>query len=163
MTTLIIGGTGFIGRRLIPLLAKQGETSVVMDINPQTANYSELAQVRVLRGDVSQFDDVMAAMIAVKPDRVINLAYYIQACAGPGATPPCVLLNGDAVATGSFASIYVDRNGQTFGADARLTLSMSYSPDSQQALDGSFTLKLMDGRSLSGTFRTCLLATINWA
>jgi hypothetical protein len=25
MTTLIIGGTGFIGRRLIPLLAKQGE------------------------------------------------------------------------------------------------------------------------------------------
>jgi nucleoside-diphosphate-sugar epimerase len=78
MTTLIIGGTGFIGRRLIPLLAKQGEDSVVMDINPQTANFSELAKVRVLRGDVSQFDDVMAAMTAVKPDRVINLAYYIS-------------------------------------------------------------------------------------
>ena len=55
MTTLIIGGTGFIGRRLIPLLAKQGQDSVVMDINPQTANFSELAKVRVLRGDVSQF------------------------------------------------------------------------------------------------------------
>src|SRR6266478_598998 len=78
MTTLIIGGTGFIGRRLIPLLAKQGEDSVVMDINPQTANFSELAKVRVLRGDVSQFDDVMAAMTSVKPDRVINLAYYIS-------------------------------------------------------------------------------------
>ena len=39
---------------------------------------SELAKVRVLRGDVSQFDDVMAAMTAVKPDRVINLAYYIS-------------------------------------------------------------------------------------
>jgi len=78
MTTLIIGGTGFIGRRLIPLLAKQGEDSVVMDINPQTANFSELAKVRVLRGDVGQFDDVMAAMTAVKPDRVINLAYYIS-------------------------------------------------------------------------------------
>src|SRR5271163_4350179 len=77
MTVLIIGGTGFIGRRLIPLLAQQGEESVVMDINPQTANFSELAKVRVLRGDVSQFDDVMAAMTAVKPDRVINLAYYI--------------------------------------------------------------------------------------
>jgi nucleoside-diphosphate-sugar epimerase len=62
MTTLIIGGTGFIGRRLIPLLAKQGEDSVVMDINPQTANFSELAKVRVLRGDVSQFDDVMAVL-----------------------------------------------------------------------------------------------------
>src|SRR3977135_4410357 len=78
MTTLIIGGTGFIGRRLIPLLAQRGEESVVMDINPQTANFSELAKVKVLRGDVSQFDDVMAVMTAVKPDRVVNLAYYIS-------------------------------------------------------------------------------------
>src|SRR5436309_14972161 len=79
MTTLIIGGTGFIGRRLIPLLARRGEEAVCMDINPQTANYSELAKVRVLRGDISQFDDLMGVMTAVKPDRVINLAYYIAA------------------------------------------------------------------------------------
>src|SRR5258708_19381654 len=78
MTTLILGGTGLIGRRLYPLLAKQGEDSVVMDINPQTANFSALAKVKVLRGDVSQFDDVMAVMTAVKPDRVVNLAYYIS-------------------------------------------------------------------------------------
>jgi nucleoside-diphosphate-sugar epimerase len=78
MTTLIIGGTGFIGRRLIPLLAQRGEEAICMDINPQTANYSELAKVRVLRGDISQFDDLMAVMTAVKPDRVINLAYYIS-------------------------------------------------------------------------------------
>ena len=78
MTTLIIGGTGFIGRRLIPLLAQRGEEIVCMDINPQTANFADLGkQVRVMRGDVSQFDDVMAAMTAAKPDRVINLAYYI--------------------------------------------------------------------------------------
>ena len=78
MTTLIIGGTGFIGRRLIPLLAQRGEEAVCMDINPQTANYSELAKVRVLRGDISQFDDLMGVMTEVKPDRVINLAYYIS-------------------------------------------------------------------------------------
>src|SRR5207247_8458806 len=78
MTTLIIGGTGFIGRRLIPLLAQRGEEAVCMDINPQTANYSELAKVRVLRGDISQFDDLMDVMTAVKPDRVINLAYYFS-------------------------------------------------------------------------------------
>ena len=41
MATLIIGGTGFIGRRLIPLLAQRGEEAVCMDINPQTANFSE--------------------------------------------------------------------------------------------------------------------------
>ncbi|HVB17644.1 MAG TPA: NAD(P)-dependent oxidoreductase [Stellaceae bacterium] len=78
MSILIIGGTGFIGRRLIPLLAKRGEEIACMDINPQTADYAEFGkQVRVVRGDVSQFDDIMAVMTAVKPSRVINLAYYI--------------------------------------------------------------------------------------
>jgi hypothetical protein len=49
-----------------------------MDINPQTANFSEYGkQVRVIRGDVSQFDDVMAAMANAKPSRVINLAYWL--------------------------------------------------------------------------------------
>ena len=49
-----------------------------MDIAPQTADYSALGkQVRVVRGDVSQFDDVMARITETKPDRVVNLAYYI--------------------------------------------------------------------------------------
>src|SRR5213078_1565481 len=77
MSILIIGGTGFIGRRLVPLLAKRGEEIVCMDINPQNADFSELGkQVRVIRGDVSQFDDVAAAMANAKPSRVINLAYF---------------------------------------------------------------------------------------
>lgn len=78
MTTFIAGGTGFIGRRLIPLLVQRGEEVVCMDINPQTADYSSFGkQVRVVRGDVIQFDDVMARLTEAKPDRVINLAYYI--------------------------------------------------------------------------------------
>jgi UDP-glucose 4-epimerase len=78
MSILIIGGTGFIGRRLIPLLAKRGEEIVCMDINPQNANYAEFGkQVRVMRGDVSQFDDVMNALSSAKPSRVINLAYFL--------------------------------------------------------------------------------------
>jgi nucleoside-diphosphate-sugar epimerase len=78
MAILIIGGTGFIGRRLIPLLAKRGEEIVCMDINPATADYSEYGrQVRVVRGDVSQFDDVANALHSAKPSRVINLAYFL--------------------------------------------------------------------------------------
>ena len=78
MTTFIAGGTGFIGRRLVPLLAQRGEEIVCMDINPQTADFGQLGnQVKVVRGDVSQFDDVMAAMTAAKPQRAINLAYWI--------------------------------------------------------------------------------------
>jgi nucleoside-diphosphate-sugar epimerase len=78
MAILIIGGTGFIGRRLIPLLAKRGEEIVCMDIKPESADYGEFGrQVRVMRGDVSQFDDVMNALHSAKPSRVINLAYFL--------------------------------------------------------------------------------------
>src|SRR5277367_4235436 len=78
MSTLVIGGTGFIGRRLIPLLAARGEEIVCMDINPGTASFEGLGkQVRVVRGDISQFDDVMAATATTKPERVVNLAYYL--------------------------------------------------------------------------------------
>src|ERR1700749_341632 len=78
MTTFVAGGTGFIGRRLIPLLVQRGEEVVVMDINPQTADYSAYGkQVRVVRGDVSQFDDFQERIVEAKPDRVVNLAYYI--------------------------------------------------------------------------------------
>jgi nucleoside-diphosphate-sugar epimerase len=78
MTTLILGGTGFIGRRLVPVLATRGEEVVCMDINPGTASYDQLGkQVRVVRGDVTQFDDVMAATAAAKPNRVVNLAYFL--------------------------------------------------------------------------------------
>src|SRR5690349_22835205 len=78
MTTLVLGGTGFIGRRLVPLLVQRGEEIVCMDINPGTASYGQLGnQVRVVRGDVTQFDDVMAVTVAAKPSRVVNLAYFL--------------------------------------------------------------------------------------
>src|ERR1700720_4770617 len=78
MTTFIAGGAGFIGRRLVPLLAQRGEEIVCMDINPQTADFGHLGkQVKVVRGDVGQFDDVMAAMTAARPQRAINLAYWL--------------------------------------------------------------------------------------
>src|SRR5437764_367020 len=78
MSTLIHGGTGFIGRRLVPLLAQRGEEVVCMDLNPGTASYGQLGdRVRVVRGDVTQFDDVMAVTVAAKPSRVVNLAYFL--------------------------------------------------------------------------------------
>ena len=54
MTIFVAGGTGFIGRRLVPLLVQRGEQIVCMDINPQTADFGDLgSQVKVVRGDVS--------------------------------------------------------------------------------------------------------------
>ena len=78
MAILILGGTGFIGRRLIPLLAARGEEIVCMDINPATASYEGLGrQVRVVRGDITHFDDVMAVTATTKPSRIVNLAYFL--------------------------------------------------------------------------------------
>lgn len=78
MTVFIAGGTGFIGRRLVRSLVGQGERVVCMDIAPQNADFDEFGEkVQVVRGDISQFDDVMDKMAAADAERVINLAYYI--------------------------------------------------------------------------------------
>src|SRR3954451_9300987 len=78
MSVFVIGGTGFIGTRVIRLLAARGEEIVCMDINPGAASFEDLGkQVRVLRGDVTQFDDVMAATLGSKPSRIINLSYFL--------------------------------------------------------------------------------------
>ena len=75
MSTLIIGGTGFIGRRLAPLMAARGETVVAADLNPHTADFG--GEIRVERLDVTQFDQVMALVAEVRPERLVNLAYFI--------------------------------------------------------------------------------------
>ena len=76
MSVFIAGGTGFIGRRLTRSLAVLGESVTVMDIAPQDGDFDNLGdKVRVVRGDISQFDDVMDKMAAAEADRVINLTY----------------------------------------------------------------------------------------
>ena len=78
MTSVVIGGTGFIGRRLIPRLVERGEDVVCMDINPGAAAFeAEGDRVKVVRGDVTQFDDVMVLLAEARPERLINLSYYI--------------------------------------------------------------------------------------
>ena len=78
MSVFIIGGTGFIGHRLVRLLVARGQTVTCMDINPGAHSFADLgAKVTSVRGDVTQFDDVMAAMSAAKPERVVNLSYFL--------------------------------------------------------------------------------------
>ena len=80
MSILAIGGAGFIGRRLIPLLAARGEHVTCMDIDVAGAKaaFADLGDaVEVIRGDVTQFDDVVGATLASKAERVVNLSYFI--------------------------------------------------------------------------------------
>jgi nucleoside-diphosphate-sugar epimerase len=79
MSILAIGGAGFIGRRLVPILNREGHDVTVMDIDVTRAAdaFSKLEHVKVVRGDVTAFDDVIGAMIESKAERVINLSYFI--------------------------------------------------------------------------------------
>jgi nucleoside-diphosphate-sugar epimerase len=84
MAILIVGGTGFIGPRLARRLIERGQTVVIMDVNTRPASpYAELPpQATVIRGDVTRFGDVMRAVMEVKPERLINLAYGLGAGEG---------------------------------------------------------------------------------
>src|SRR5438876_11397037 len=83
MAVLVIGATGFIGPRLIKRLVDRGESVVGMDLNPGAASFSGVPiGAPVVRGDVTQFEDVMRVVLDVKPDRVINLAYALGAGEG---------------------------------------------------------------------------------
>ena len=78
MTTLVLGGTGFIGKRAVPRLVQRGEKVIVMDINPGAADFSEFGdKVEVIRGDIMQFQDVVSSILHAKPDRIMNLAYLL--------------------------------------------------------------------------------------
>jgi nucleoside-diphosphate-sugar epimerase len=83
MSVLVIGATGFIGPRLIRRLVARGETVVGMDLNPGAAAFADVPiGAPVVRGDVTQFEDVMRTVLDVKPDRLINLAYGLGAGEG---------------------------------------------------------------------------------
>src|SRR5205814_312780 len=71
MAILVIGATGFIGPRLIRKLIARGESVVGMDLNPGAAAFSDVPiGAPVVRGDITQFEDVMRTVIGVRPANV---------------------------------------------------------------------------------------------
>ncbi len=92
MSILVIGGAGFIGRRMIPLLAAAGHDVTCMDIDVAGAQaaFADLGdKVNVVRGDVTQFDDVIGAVQETRAEKLVNLSYFI------GDLPPHVAFKLD--------------------------------------------------------------------
>jgi nucleoside-diphosphate-sugar epimerase len=80
MKVLILGGAGFIGPRVIRRFLERGHEVVCVDVNVNSPTIAGLRdRIQVMRGDVTLMDDVVAAMMATKPDRVLNLAYLLGA------------------------------------------------------------------------------------
>lgn len=68
MKILLTGANGYIGTRLMPILAKQGHQIVALVRNPQRLAIPEGISVEVLQGDLMQ---------PIKLPEDINVAYYL--------------------------------------------------------------------------------------
>src|SRR6266508_3644540 len=80
MKVLVLGGTGFIGPRVMRRLVERGHDVSCMDINPNAPSITDLrGKIQVSRGDITLMDDVVEVMVDTKPDRVLNLAYALGA------------------------------------------------------------------------------------
>jgi hypothetical protein len=87
------------------------------------------------------------------------------ACSCPTGLFVDVVGDGDTLhlTSADVGSSYLDRSGQTLHADATLTWPPPPQLQLMQSFDGSYALKLEDGRTLSGTFNACLIAFLNFA
>lgn len=65
---------------MIPILAVEGHdvTCVDIDVAGAAAAFAPLGdKVKIARGDVTQFDDVIGAVMEARAERLINLSYFI--------------------------------------------------------------------------------------
>ncbi len=92
MRVAVLGGSGFIGPRVMRRLVEHGHEVHCMDIAPDAPSLEPLRdRIQIIRGDITLMDDVVEALTLSKPDRVLNLAYALGA--GEGDPHPQVRLN----------------------------------------------------------------------
>ena len=75
MSTMVTGGSGFIGRRIIRKLLERGEEVVCFDLNPPRINLQPFrGLMKFYRGDVSQLSHILEAINEHKVHKIIHLA-----------------------------------------------------------------------------------------
>jgi nucleoside-diphosphate-sugar epimerase len=75
MKVFVIGGAGFLGRRVVRAMAARGHEVFSLDIVGGDLFADLGKQVHSQRLDLTRFEDVVAAMATHKPERVVNLSY----------------------------------------------------------------------------------------
>ncbi|NIS63168.1 MAG: NAD-dependent epimerase/dehydratase family protein [Proteobacteria bacterium] len=75
MSTLITGGTGFIGAQVVRVLLEKGEKDIIVfDINPSTKLLDDVAgQIEVVRGDLGNFSHVLTVVRSFRPRVIYHL------------------------------------------------------------------------------------------
>ena len=79
---LVTGGLGFIGNELVRQLKREDTVSVIDNRNRVAPRIEDLADVPLHAVDLTNTQDVFAALQAAKPETVFNLAaiHYIPEC-----------------------------------------------------------------------------------
>ncbi|MCD4524680.1 NAD(P)H-binding protein [Nocardioides sp. cx-173] len=101
---LVLGGTGYIGRALVPELARRGYRPVVLARSVQAKNEAEYADAEVIVGDPTLAADVLAAVAAAPTDVVISLLSGRR----PNDAEECRLVDHEAVGNGIRAAVAHD-------------------------------------------------------
>lgn len=79
MAILVIGGTGFVGKRVIKRLADSGENPICFDIFPQTSDFSDVGKdIKVVQGDMTCIEDLIGALKKYSVEKIIHLAVQRQ-------------------------------------------------------------------------------------
>ena len=78
MSVLILGGTGFIGARLADRLVKRGQKVICFDLYPIAEKLSHIGDyVKVVVGDITKIEDIIAAIREFDVEKIVNLAYML--------------------------------------------------------------------------------------
>lgn len=80
MSILVIGGTGFIGSRIVKKLVERNEQVVCFDAFPNLKAVEDVSgKIELVRGDVAFIEEVLAAIKKYNVTRIINMAYVMGA------------------------------------------------------------------------------------
>jgi threonine 3-dehydrogenase len=98
MSTLITGGTGFVGAQIVRLLLEKGETDLtVFDIRSHTQTLDDVGdRVAFIEGDLGNCDHVMTAVKKTRPDVIYHLGGMLSL---PSEADPAASLYANAVGT----------------------------------------------------------------
>ncbi len=78
--TVMITGAGLVGCQAAQQLVERGETPVLFDIAPQMDNISRIVdpdKIKIIKGDLTEPLEVMAAIETEKIDRIIHTAAFM--------------------------------------------------------------------------------------
>ena len=98
MRVLVIGGSGFIGQRLVGRLLAEGHMVAILSRNPFFDSQGTGTEPQLIKGDIRIFPEVMKAIREQQSERIVHVAYTLTA---EGEAYPYQALQVNALGSGN--------------------------------------------------------------